>query len=132
MTNESYAKAGVNLETAQNITDTIKSLAAPTLNENTLGGVGFFGAMYELQNYKNPIICTCNALKTTKFSAMIKQSLVIRLDKCMKKNCLHFIDKISSKEGLKISEKDKNRIYKQTYGDYRQILFQLYNEVSDS
>lgn len=56
MTNESYEKAGVNLETAQNITDTIKSLAAPTLNENTLGGVGFFGAMYELQNYKKPII----------------------------------------------------------------------------
>jgi DNA polymerase III delta prime subunit len=83
-------------------------------------------------NYKNPIICTCNALKTTKFSAMIKQSLVIRLDKCMKKNCLHFIDKISSKEGLKISEKDKNRIYKQTYGDYRQILFQLYNVKLDN
>ena len=56
MTNESYANAGVNLETAQNITDTIKSLASATLNENTLGGVGFFGAMYELQAYKNPII----------------------------------------------------------------------------
>ncbi len=56
MTNESYAKAGVNLETAQNITNTIKSLASATLSKNTLGGVGFFGAMYELQDFKNPII----------------------------------------------------------------------------
>ena len=42
------------------------------------------------------------------------------------KNCFHFIDKISNLEGLSLTERIKNRIYKQSYGDYRQILFQLY------
>ena len=41
------------------------------------------------------------------------------------KKLLPFIDKISNLEGLS-AERIKNRIYKQSYGDYHQILFQLY------
>jgi phosphoribosylformylglycinamidine cyclo-ligase len=56
MDNESYATAGVHLEAAQNITETIKALASPTLGSEVVSGVGFFGAMYKLQDYKAPII----------------------------------------------------------------------------
>ena len=85
-----------------------------------------FDASNYIINYKNPIICTCNVLKSTKFSAMIKQSIVIRLDRCMKKNSLLFINKICKAENINITDSIKFRVYKQSFGDYRQILFQLY------
>ena len=53
---QTYALAGVDLVTAQNVKERIKRIAAPTYGPEVLGGVGGFGAMYELSGYQNPVL----------------------------------------------------------------------------
>ena len=77
-------------------------------------------------NYKNPIICTCNVLKTSKFSSLIKKSIVIKLNKALRNNGIKFITKISKLENIDISVDEKEQLFKKSFGDYRQILYMLY------
>ena len=56
MTGETYARAGVDLQAAQKVTETIKALASKTLGPQVVGGVGFFGGMYQLQGYREPVL----------------------------------------------------------------------------
>lgn len=77
-------------------------------------------------NYKNPIICTCNVLKTSKFSSLIKKSIVIKLNKALKNNGIKFITKISKSENISITSEEKEQLFKKSFGDYRQILYLLY------
>ena len=77
-------------------------------------------------NYKNPIICTCNVLKTSKFSSLIKKSIVIKLNKALRNNGIKFITKISKLENIDISNDEKEQLFKKSFGDYRQILYMLY------
>ena len=51
-----YEQAGVNLDAAQDIKERIKSIVAPTHGANVLGGVGGFGALYQLSGYDDPVL----------------------------------------------------------------------------
>lgn len=51
-----YKEAGVNLDAAQDIKERIKSIVAPTHGAQVLGGVGGFGALYRLGDYKDPVL----------------------------------------------------------------------------
>ena len=56
MTGETYLAAGVDLQAAQKATEAIKALASATLQPEVVGGVGFFGGMYQLQGYRQPVL----------------------------------------------------------------------------
>lgn len=51
-----YRDAGVNLDAAQDIKERIKSIVAPTHGAQVLGGVGGFGALYQLSGYNDPVL----------------------------------------------------------------------------
>lgn len=51
-----YRDAGVDLSASQTIKEKIKELAKRTYGENVVGGVGGFGAMYRLGDYRSPIL----------------------------------------------------------------------------
>lgn len=52
----SYKEAGVNKEEGYRAVELMKKEVAKTHNANVLNGLGSFGAMYELGNYKNPVL----------------------------------------------------------------------------
>lgn len=52
----SYKDAGVNKEEGYKAVDLIKDSAKATHPKNVLSGLGSFGALYELGNYKNPVL----------------------------------------------------------------------------
>lgn len=52
----SYKDAGVDKEEGYRAVDLIKDGAASTHSKNVLNGLGSFGAMYELGQYKNPVL----------------------------------------------------------------------------
>ena len=53
---DSYSDAGVDLDAAQHIKDRIKGIVSPTHGPEVLSGVGGFGAMFELSNYREPVL----------------------------------------------------------------------------
>jgi phosphoribosylformylglycinamidine cyclo-ligase len=52
----SYKDAGVNKEEGYRAVDKIKDAAKATHSSNVLTGLGSFGAMYQLADYKNPVL----------------------------------------------------------------------------
>ena len=52
----SYKDAGVNKEEGYRAVDKIKDAAKSTHSANVLTGLGSFGAMYQLADYKNPVL----------------------------------------------------------------------------
>ena len=53
---ETYAAAGVSLEAANRALELIKQHARLTLRPEVLGGIGFFGGLFELKGYKEPVL----------------------------------------------------------------------------
>ena len=53
---ESYAKAGVDIDAAGKATELISKLAQSTFRPEVLGGVGFFGGLFEFKGYKEPVL----------------------------------------------------------------------------
>ena len=53
---QSYAGAGVDTDVSARIKKAIGSIAKTTNRPEVLSGVGFFGGMFELKNYKNPVL----------------------------------------------------------------------------
>lgn len=51
-----YKEAGVNKEEGYETVSKIKDAVASTHNANVLNGIGSFGAFYELEKYKNPVL----------------------------------------------------------------------------
>jgi len=51
-----YKDSGVNKEEGYKAVELMKKAVAKTTNDNVLTGLGSFGAMYELGNYKNPVL----------------------------------------------------------------------------
>jgi len=103
-----------------------KKLQLKIKKEKTLENGEEFDATDYIINYKNPIICTCNILKNSKFSSIIKKSIVIKLNKALKNNGIKFITKISKLENIILSNLEKESIFKKSFGDYRQILYKLF------
>ena len=56
MIDETYKAAGVDRDAAEEVKRRIKSIVAPTHGPQVLGGIGGFGAMYELAGYKEPVL----------------------------------------------------------------------------
>ncbi len=66
MPGETYLAAGVNQGAAQEAKERIKPLASRTLGPNVIGGVGFFGGMYRLQGYRDPVLVSSTDSPGTK------------------------------------------------------------------
>ena len=56
MESVTYRDAGVNLDAAQDVKERIKSIVAGTHGAQVLGGVGGFGALYRLGDYRQPVL----------------------------------------------------------------------------
>ena len=56
MIDHTYKAAGVDLDAAQDVKRRIEALASPTHGPQVLGGIGAFGAMYELSGYREPVL----------------------------------------------------------------------------
>ncbi|OGO17588.1 MAG: phosphoribosylformylglycinamidine cyclo-ligase, partial [Chloroflexi bacterium RBG_16_50_11] len=53
---ETYASAGVDIDLKSKVISKIGKYAKATLCPEVLSGVGFFGGLYEMKGYKNPVI----------------------------------------------------------------------------
>ncbi len=53
---ETYAAAGVNIDMAAKAKELIGKHAGTTLRPEVLSGVGFFGGLYELKGYQEPVL----------------------------------------------------------------------------
>ena len=53
---EAYTKAGVNIDTAAKAKELISKYARSTLRPEVLSGVGFFGGLFELKGFKQPVL----------------------------------------------------------------------------
>ena len=53
---EAYTKAGVNIDTAAKAKELISRYARSTLRPEVLSGVGFFGGLFELKGFKQPVL----------------------------------------------------------------------------
>ncbi len=51
-----YRSAGVDLDAAQLVKESIKRIVSTTHGPEVLGGVGGFGGLYELRDYRNPVL----------------------------------------------------------------------------
>lgn len=51
-----YADAGVHIDEANRTLQRIKELAAATRTKSVLGGIGGFGAMFEISGYRKPVL----------------------------------------------------------------------------
>ncbi len=51
-----YKNAGVDIDKADNLVNDIAKMAKETYIDGVVEGIGGFGALFELKNYKNPII----------------------------------------------------------------------------
>lgn len=51
-----YKDAGVNIDEGNRFVEIIKPIAKSTIKSGVLNGIGGFGALYELTNYKNPVL----------------------------------------------------------------------------
>ena len=56
MTEQTYRAAGVDLDAAQAVKERIGAIVRPTHGPQVLGGVGGFGAMYQLAGYRDPVL----------------------------------------------------------------------------
>lgn len=56
MTRETYANSGVHLDSSSQIKDWIKEHVRSTFGPQVIGNVGFFGALYRLQDFREPVI----------------------------------------------------------------------------
>jgi phosphoribosylformylglycinamidine cyclo-ligase len=56
MKKNNYAKAGVNIALADRLKKIISEQARSTLHPEVLSGVGFFGGLFELKGYQEPVL----------------------------------------------------------------------------
>ena len=73
-----------------------------------------------------PVICTTNSIKDKKLQPLIKQGVVLNLNKPLLNDCKKIIDKISKIENFDVPKKIKDDIINNANGDYRQIIMLLF------
>jgi phosphoribosylformylglycinamidine cyclo-ligase len=56
MEKQTYAAAGVDIDAGLKLKKIIAKMAQPTFGPEVLRGIGFFGGLYELKNYKQPVL----------------------------------------------------------------------------
>ena len=72
-----------------------------------------------------PVICTCNSIKHKKLQLLMKNSVVLNINKPTYKDSIKLINKISTEENFTIEERYKDEIITNACGDYRQIILLL-------
>ena len=77
MPGETYLAAGVNQGAAREAKERIKPLVSRTLGPDVIGGVGFFGGMYRLAGYRDPVLVSSTDSPGTK---LMLASLMDRYD----------------------------------------------------
>ena len=79
-----------------------------------------------------PVICTSNNIKDKKLQPLIKNGIILNINKPSFDYCKKLINKISKKEKFKVPKLIKYNIINKSYGDYRQIimlLFEYYHTI---
>ncbi|MCP4050552.1 MAG: phosphoribosylformylglycinamidine cyclo-ligase [bacterium] len=66
-----YKKAGVDIDAGSKAVDLIKKNVSSTYDNNVLNSLGGFAAMYELPEYKNPVLVSCTDGVGTKLKLAI-------------------------------------------------------------
>jgi len=74
-----------------------------------------------------PVICTTNSIKDKKLQPLIKQSVVLNINRPSSIECKKIIDKISKTENFIVPKLISIDIINKAYGDYRQIIMLLYS-----
>ena len=79
MTGDTYLAAGVDREAAKRTKDAIVSLASGTLGPQVIGGIGFFGGMYQLAGYNQPVLVSSTDSVGTKvkIASIMEASLTL-------------------------------------------------------
>jgi len=66
MAGETYLQSGVDQVGARKAKESIKKLASETLQPEVIGGIGFFGGMYQLAAYNEPVLVSSTDSPGTK------------------------------------------------------------------
>ena len=66
MPGDTYLAAGVDRTAAQRAKEAVIAIASKTLQPEVLGGIGFFGGMYQLQGYRSPVLVSSTDSTGTK------------------------------------------------------------------
>lgn len=79
---DTYAGAGVDINSASKSKELIKQYAKATLGPQVLAGPGFFGGMYEFKGYKNPVlVSSCDGVGTKlKIAGVLNKHDTIGID----------------------------------------------------
>ncbi|MCF7635667.1 MAG: phosphoribosylformylglycinamidine cyclo-ligase [Dehalococcoides mccartyi] len=79
---DTYAGAGVDINSASKSKELIKQYAKATLGSQVLAGPGFFGGMYEFKGYKNPVlVSSCDGVGTKlKLAGVLNKHDTIGID----------------------------------------------------
>ena len=73
-----------------------------------------------------PVVCTTNSIKDKKLQPLLKQGIVLHINKPTINDCKKLIDKISKNEDFKIINNLKYDIINKANGDYRQVIMLLF------
>jgi len=74
-----------------------------------------------------PVVCTTNSIKDKKLQPLIKQGILLNINKPSSNDCRKLIDKICKNENFTIIKSDKTDIIDKANGDYRQIIMLLFS-----
>jgi phosphoribosylformylglycinamidine cyclo-ligase len=56
MEKQTYAAAGVNTDASDKLKKVIGKMAQPTFGPEVIGGIGFFGGLYEFKGFRQPVL----------------------------------------------------------------------------
>lgn len=78
-----------------------------------------------------PVICTSNNIKDKKMQLLLRQAVVLHIDRPTTNDMMKLITRISKSECFEIDNETRNTIIKRANGDYRQIILLLYDYYND-
>ncbi len=86
-----YRDAGVNIDEAGRAVDFIKDAACRTFTRNVLTGIGSFGAMYQLRNWKRPVLISSADGVGTKLKVAFITGRHDTVGSCLVNHCVNDI-----------------------------------------
>jgi DNA polymerase III delta prime subunit len=78
-----------------------------------------------------PVICTSNNIKDKKMQLLLRQAIILHIDRPTNNDILKLISRITKSEGFEIDNDKRYSIIKKANGDYRQIILLLYDYYND-
>lgn len=76
-------------------------------------------------NFKFPVICTCNNIKDKKMLSLLRKSCVIGITKPEKTDLITLLNKIIKEKNIIINKKQKDIIIKYSKNDYRALIYNI-------